>query len=68
MKKGKIILITVLISSFLVSCDMVKQEDIVINVEEFKKGRYEVETNTYYFYTDSMYHVGDTLKVGKKTN
>lgn len=50
----------------LFSCDRVRQEDIVTNVEEFKKGRYQVDTGSYYFYTDSIYRVGDTLKIGKK--
>lgn len=50
----------------LFSCDRVWQEDIVVNVEEFKKGRYQVDTEYYYFYTDSVYKVGDTLKIGKK--
>ena len=50
----------------LFSCGLISQEDVVVNVEEFKKGRYEVETERYFFYTDSVYKVGDTLKIGKK--
>ena len=59
-------LISILGLFLLFSCDRVWQEDIVVNVEEFKKGRYQVDTEHYYFYTDSVYKVGDTLKIGKK--
>lgn len=56
-----------ILSLFLLfSCNRVWQEDVVINVEEFTRGRYQVDTEHYSFYTDSVYRVGDTLKIGKK--
>ena len=55
----------------LTSCDLanrkVEENSVVISVKEFEKGRYEVQTGNYFFYTDSLYRVGDTLKIGKKT-
>jgi hypothetical protein len=57
----------ILLSSFLVfSCGKVKEVEKVIRVEEFSKGRFSITTDNYYFYTDSLYRVGDTLKIGKK--
>jgi hypothetical protein len=53
------------------SCNLanrrVKESTIVTKVEEFTKGRYEVSTENYYFCTDSLYRVGDTLKIGKNS-
>ena len=53
----------------LTSCNSsnrkVEESTIVTKVEEFTKGRYEVCTDNYFFYTDSLYRVGDTLKIGK---
>jgi hypothetical protein len=40
---------------------------VVTNVHEFKKGKYSIELNSDdYFITDSLYRVGDTLKISKK--
>ena len=58
--------ISILSLFLLFSCGMVQQQDVVINVEEFEKGRYKVDTESYFFFTDSIYRVGDTLKIGKK--
>ena len=58
--------ISILSLFLLFSCSMVQQQDVVINVEEFEKGRYQVDTESYFFFTDSIYRVGDTLKIGKK--
>ena len=60
-------LISILIVGVMfISCNYIKEEDVVRNVEEFKKGRYEVCTDNYTFYTNSSYKIGDTLKISKK--
>ena len=60
---GKISLI--LVSVLLFSCGKptISEESIVVQVSEFKKGRYEVITTGYYFYTNYPYKVGDTLTI-----
>jgi hypothetical protein len=56
-----------LFSSFLVfSCGKVKEVEKVITVEEYSKGRFLITTQSYKFQTDSLYRVGDTLKIIKK--
>lgn len=50
----------------LFSCDKICEEDTVLKVTEFKKGRFEIETTYYSFYTDFNYKIGDTLKITKK--
>jgi len=61
MRKISLILVSVL----LFSCGKptIPDESIVIQVREFKKGRYEVITTDYCFYTNYTYKVGDTLTV-----
>jgi hypothetical protein len=51
----------------LFSCGRIQEEMVVTNVHEFKKGKYSIELNSDdYFITDSLYRVGDTLKISKK--
>ena len=61
MRKVSLILVSVL----LFSCGKpaISEESIVEQVREFKKGRYEVTTADYYFYTNYPYKVGDTLTI-----
>ena len=61
MRKVSLILVSVL----LFSCGKpaISEESIVEQVREFKKGRYEVTTTNYYFYTNYPYKVGDTLTI-----
>ena len=55
----------ILVSVLLFSCGKptIPDESIVKEVREFKKGRYEVITTDYYFYTNYPYKVGDTLTI-----
>lgn len=61
MRKINLILVSVL----LFSCGKptVSEESVVEQVYEFKKGRYEITTTDYYFYTNYPYKVGDTLTI-----
>ena len=61
MRKISLILVSVL----LFSCKKprIPGKSIVTQVSEFKKGRYEVITTDYYFYTNYNYKVGDTLTI-----
>ena len=61
MRKISLILVSVL----LFSCGKptISDESIVEQVHEFKRGRYEVITTDYYFYTNYPYKVGDTLTI-----
>jgi len=62
----KLISILVLGVMFISCVRVIEQEDFVIEVNEFTEGRFEVRTVNYSFSTDSLYRVGDTLKIGKK--
>lgn len=76
----KINLAVVLISSFLVSCHNPlieeKEAEIVISVNSTKNDdewtvkdvKYLVRTQHITLATDSLYNVGDTLKIGKNEN
>ena len=61
MRKISLILVSVL----LFSCrkPAIPDESIVEQVREFEKGRYEVITTGYRFYTNYPYKVGDTLTI-----
>ena len=66
MRKISLILAYVL----LFSCrkPKISEESIVEQVYEFKKGRYEIITTDYYFYTNYHYKVGDTLAINSEKN
>ena len=61
MRKVSLILVSVLLFSCVKPA--IPEKSIVEQVREFKKGRYEVTTTDYYFYTNYPYKVGDTLTI-----
>ena len=66
MRKISLILVSVLF--FSCGKPTISDESIVEQVREFKKGRYEVTTTDYYFYTNYPYEVGDTLTINRRKN